>query len=115
MLTYNSSIATPTPYTQQQRSEALAGMRVKSPYPSYGRQQQDIMDALGGSNAAQFDLAATKANSDLEMEGMKAQQQMALSGLQQMAQGQQQQDQLRTQRLSGMNGLVSPLLQGLFS
>lgn len=115
MLTYNSQFNPPSPYTQQQRSEALAGLQMRNPYRGYGQNQQDILDAAGGVNAAGLDSAITKANADFDLQKMQSQQQLALAGLQQMAQGRQQQDQLATQRLGIANSFVSPILQGLFS
>jgi len=115
MLQYQSQFNPPTPYTQQQRSDALAGLHMQSPYKAYGQNQQDILNAAGDANAASLDAAATKANSDFELQRLQAQQQLALTGLQQMSQGQQQQNQLATQRLGVANSFISPLLQGLFS
>jgi hypothetical protein len=111
MLTYNSGFNPPAPYTQQQRSDALSGLRMQSPYASYGQHQQDILNAAGDANAASFDVAASKAAGDFELQKMQAQQQLALSGLQQMAQAESQRRQLASSRL----GTVSPLLQGLFT
>lgn len=115
MLTYDSKFNPPSPYTQQQRSDALAGLQMRAPYRGYGQNQQDILDAAAGANAAGLDSAITKANTDFDLQKMQAQQQLALAGLQNMAQSQQQQNQLATQRLGVANSFVSPILQGLFS
>jgi len=107
MLTYNSSFNPQSPYTPQQRADALAGLRMQSPYAAYGQNQQDILNAAGDANAAAFDIEASKTS----IARMQAQQQLALSGLQQMAQAESQQRQLANSRL----GMVNPLLQGLFT
>lgn len=111
MLTYNSSFNPQSPYTPQQRADALAGLRMQSPYAAYGQNQQDILNAAGDANAASFDVAASKAASDFDLQKMQTQQQLALSGLQQMSQAESQQRQLANSRL----GMISPLLQGLFT
>jgi len=111
VITYDSSFNPPLPYSQQQRADALAGLRMRSPYAAYGQNQQDILDSAGSINAAGFDAAASKANSDAELQQLQAKQALALSGLQQMSQAEDQQRKLASSRL----GVVSPLLQGLFS
>lgn len=111
MLQYNSGFNPPSPYTPQQRADALAGLRMQSPYASYGQNQQDVLDAAGGVNAAAFDAAASRATGDFELQKMQAQQNLALAGLQQMSQAESQQRQIANSRL----GSVSPLLQGLFT
>lgn len=88
---------------------------MRNPYRGYGQNQQDILDAAGGVGAAGLDSAITKANTDFDLQKMQAQQQLALAGLQQMSQAQQQQNQLATQRLGVANSFMSPILQGLFS
>lgn len=115
MLSYQSQFNPASPYTQQQRSDALAGLHAQNPYKAYGRNQQDILNAAGDANAAGFDLAATKANTDFDVQRLQAQQALALAGLQQQQQAQQQQNQLATQRLGIANSFMSPILQGLFS
>lgn len=115
MLNYSSSFNPPTPYTQQQRSAALSGLHMEKPYRGYGQNQQDILNAMEGGNAAGLNMEATKANTDYELQKQQAEQQIALAGLQQMSQAQQQQNQLATQRLGNMTGAISPLLGGLFS
>lgn len=115
MLTYDSQFNPPSPYTQKQRSEALAGLHLESPYRGYGKNQQDILNAAEGINAAGLDSSITKANTDFDLRKMQGEQQLALAGLQQMSQAQQQQNQLATQRLGVVNSFMSPLLQGLFS
>lgn len=113
-LSYNTHFNPPSPYTQQQRSSALAGLSMQNPYKEYGQQQQDILDAAGGANAAAFDMASTKANTDFEMDKLKSQQQLSLAGLQQMAEARQQEGQLANQRLGNATSFLSPLLSGLF-
>ncbi len=107
MITYNSKFNPPRSYSPQQRADALAGLQMQSPYAAYGQNQQDILDAVGGANAAAFDAQASKSDADR----MRAQQALALAGLQQMAQAEGNQRQAAASRF----GAISPLLQGLFS
>ncbi len=111
MISYNSQFNPPVPYSPQQRAAALSGLNMQSPYAAYGQNQQDVLDAAGSVNAAGFDVAVSKENADAEMQRMRAQQSLALAGLQQMSQAEDQQRQLASARLNS----VSPLLQGLFS
>lgn len=111
MFNFTTSLSSPPAYTDAQQAKALAGMRLRAPYAGYGRNQQDILNATGDANAASFGVATSKANSDIGLSRMQAQQQLALAGLQQLAQARQQRDQLATQRL----GVLNPLLGSLFS
>lgn len=114
MLDYNSTFNPPSPYTQQQRSEALAGLHMDHPYKQYGRNQQDILDSLEGQNAAQIGMQATKANADYDLQRNQAEQQLALAGLTQLSAAQQNQAQLANQRFGNMTSMLSPLLSNLF-
>jgi hypothetical protein len=115
MLTYNSSLQNHLPYSPLQRNSALAALTVKSPYGKFGSTHQDILNAMGGRNAANFDVAATKANADYQLAQQEAQRQLALQGLQQMSNAQQNQNELTNTRLQNMYGVANNLLGGLFN
>lgn len=110
---YTSSLNPQRPVTPQQQFDALAGL-TRSPYASYGQNQDDIMQGMGGSNAAKYSLAASRANADFDLEAMKARQELSLSGLQQLAEGERMQDELRTARSRLLGGFLNPILGGLF-
>lgn len=114
MITYTGTLANTPPISDALRSEAMDGMRRKSPW-KYPSQHGDIMRALGQENAVNFDRAATKANTDYQLEQQKAERELALSGLGQMAQAQQQQQQLANSRMQSALGMYSGLLSGLFN
>lgn len=89
-------------------------MTAKSPYTAYGQSHQDAMDRLGGINAETYASAAERANDEYDAAQRQAQQQLALAGLQQMAQAQQNKNDLGNNRLQQMTGFASSLLGGLF-
>lgn len=114
MLTYKSSLQNKPPVSDEFRSSALAGLRAGSPY-TYTQTHGDVYKSLGQENAVDFDIAATKANTDYQMKQQDAQRQLALQGLQQMATAQQNEQDLTNNRLQMMYGTVGDLLKGLFT
>jgi len=115
MLTYNTSLQNTPPYDDAQRADALKALAVRSPYGKFGSTHQDLLNAYGGSNAAQFDLASTKADTDYTLAKQQAERQLVLQGLQQVGQAQQNNQNLQNSRLQAMYGTASSLLGGLFS
>ena len=113
MLTYNTSLQNSPPYSQAQQATALAALTARSPY-HFNQNHQDVMNSLGSQNAAQFDLASTKANTDYQLQQQEAERQLVLNGLQSMAQGQQNQNSLQNERLQTLFGGAKSLLGGLF-
>lgn len=83
-------------------------------YRAYGQNHGDVLAALRDSNAASFDVAQTKADADQRVRQQEAQNQLVLQGLRQMDQAQQNDNSLRTSRLSALTGSVGSLLGGLF-
>jgi hypothetical protein len=114
MLNYSSPFNAPPPVSEQQLQAAMAGMRPKSPYGMYGQNHQDVLDALGGANASSFQRQAQRANDEFSMQERQAARQLALSGLNQMATTERNQQDLATSRLQQMTGTVSSLLGGLY-
>lgn len=114
MLTYQNTFNPPKAVDDTQRAAALSGLRGKNPYAAYGQQGQDIMAAMGDQNAAQYNLAADRANADMEQKQVAAQRDFALQGLQQMSQARQNQADYANARSAMGYGLVSNLLSGLF-
>lgn len=113
MLTYDTTLQAQPPVSQAEMSRAMKGIRLQSPY-GYSPQHQDVLNALGDQNAAQYALNAEKANADFGSRKLQAQRDVALQGLQQMSQAQQNQMDYANAR-SGMGyGLVNSLLSGLF-
>ena len=83
-------------------------------YRAYGQNHGDVLAALRDSNAASFDIAQAKAESDQQLRQQEAQNQLVLQGLRQMDQAQQNDNSLRASRLSTLTGSVGSLLGGLF-
>jgi hypothetical protein len=115
MLTYRDRPLPSQPYSEQQRAAAMGALRAGAPYEAYGQNQRDILAAAGDSNAASFNTAISKANSGFEQDRSQARQQLALSGLKQMVDAQNQNAQLQTQRLGMYGSFLNPILGGLFS
>jgi hypothetical protein len=115
MLNYKTSLQNKPPVSDQYRADALAGLRVKSPYAQYGSTHDDILMSRGDANAAQYDIDASKANADYQTKQQEAERQLVLQGLQMMDKGQQDQNNAYSTRLQRMTGVANNLLGGLFS
>jgi len=113
MLNYDSTLNAQPPVSSAQRQKAVRGMHIQSPY-GYSPQHQDLLNGLADQNAANYELGADEANATFGTRKLQAQRDLALTGLQQMAQAQNNQAELANAR-SGMGyGIVSNLLSGLF-
>lgn len=115
MLTYNSTLQDKQPYADHQRSAALADMRQRSPYTQMGQNHQDVLGALTDSAATSLDMQAYKANTDYSLQQQDAQRQLALAGLRQQAEAEQNERDLATNRLQMMTGFANNVLGGLFT
>lgn len=113
MITYNSGLQNAPPITEALLSSAKTDMLRKSPY-AYPGSHQDILSARGQGNMAQLRHSAEKANTDYGLQQQRAQNDLSLAGLQQMASAQQQQRQLATSRAGAAMNAYSGLLSGLF-
>lgn len=111
MLSYNTKL----PYQQPISDTQPAGLVPTSPYGSqYGRNHQDVLNYVGSMNADAYRRAAEGVNNDYAAQQRAAQQGLALAGLQQMAQAQQNQRDMANNRLGQMTGIANSLLGGLF-
>lgn len=111
MLNYNTQLH----YQQPVSDTQPAGLVPTSPYgKQYGRNHQDVLNYVGSMNADAYRRAAESVNNDYAAQQRTAQQGLALAGLQQMAQAQQNQRELSNSRLSQMTGIANSLLGGLF-
>ena len=113
-LSYTPNLINAPPYSPQQRESALAAITAPSPYGKYNQNHQDVMASLGGQAAAQFDMGATKANTDYALDQQRAERELLLQGLQQQAQKQQNQQSLTNTRLGNLYGLAGSVLGSLF-
>lgn len=109
MLTYNTSLQNASP-----GSAPLSGLRLQSPYSKYGSNHQDILNAMGDAAAADYDVAQSKANAAYTLSQQEAQNQLALRGLNQMSEAQQNRNSVYNTRLQNMFGVANNLLGGLF-
>lgn len=114
MLTYRSTLTSNPPSREIDAASASQSMRTPV-YAAYNQNHRDVLAALGGDSAARFNMEAEKANSDYRLAQLQAQRQLALSGLQQMAEAQQNQNALANTRLQNMTGFAGGLLKGLFN
>lgn len=114
MLEYTSYLSQGQPAPQATVAKAQAAFSARSPYAAYGPAHNDIMRSAGRENAALFDLAASKANTDFSLQEQQARNQLALAGLQQMGQQQDYERQLANSRMASVNGIFNSLLGGLY-
>lgn len=106
---------TELPYQQPVSDTQPAGITPVSPYgKKYGRNHQDVLNYVGSINADAYRRAAENVNDEYASRYRSTQQGLALAGLQQMAQSQQNQADLANSRLQQMTGFASGLLGGLF-
>ena len=84
---------------------------IRSPYAALGQSHSDVLAARMASSNADYRLAQDRGDADYGTKRRAAEQQLALGGLRQMAQAQQNQASLRDARI----GNVTSLLAGLFS
>lgn len=112
MLTYNTQLPFDQPAPNPQRG--MEAMQPRSPYGAFGSNHQDVLDYVGAMNAEKYGRAAESMNADYAAKQRAAQQGLALAGLQQMAQAQQNQQELSNSRLQQMTGFAGSLLGGLY-
>lgn len=111
MLRYTTQL----PFEQPVADTRPAGLTPTSPYgQAYGRNHQDVLNHAGAINADSYRRAAENVNNEYAAQQRAAQQGLALAGLQQMAQSQQNQQELANSRLNQMTGFAGSLLGGLY-
>lgn len=113
MLTYNSSLQNNPPIDPDY--PAMDAVRKRSPFTAFRQNHQDVFSAMGARQATALELEAQKANTDYALQQQQAQRDLALAGLTNMSQAQQNQTNLDTARLQNMVGFANSLLGGLFS
>ena len=109
MLKYTTSLKPPPIATNMD-----PGQWTKTPY-QYPGAHRDVLNAVGGANAAAQDLATSRASTDQQMASQEAQRQLVLQGLQQLSGAQQNSHSLQNSRLQALTGTANSLLGGLFS
>lgn len=114
MLTYQSHLQSQPPFSDTQRDAALAAIRRSSPYKVFGQNHQDVLNALSESAAGALDMEAYRANADYQLRQQQSQRQLALAGLQQQAEAEQNRRNMSNSRLQSMVGFAGSLLGGLF-
>lgn len=115
MLQYTSTLPDRPPIDDAARNAALGSIRARSPFDSFGQNHQDVLDALAERQAAELNSQARRANTDYTLQQQQAQRQLALEGLNQMGQAEQNQNSLANTRLQNMVGFAGGLLRGLFN
>lgn len=95
------------------RQEGLAGLAAPSPYKFPGS-HQDVYAAMAKTNATDFDRTAQSADIEMMTKSRDLQSQMALRGLEQMAQGQDMSRNVSNQIYGNQTGFLNGLLSGLY-
>ena len=95
------------------RQQAAGAFGAQSPF-AYQGPHQDVYANLAGQNATAFDRAAQVADIDNMKRTRDTQTQMALRGLEQMAQAQDNARQVGMQMYGNQTGFMNSLLSGLF-
>lgn len=96
------------------QSPNLLSRMPEAPY-SYPGTFGDSYNALKSGLEANMEMANRDANLAMQNRKLTAQRDTALSGLQNLAQAEEQQSSLRNQQRGMQLGLVNSLLSGLFS
>jgi hypothetical protein len=103
MLKYNTSLGFSPP-------QSLPAPDLQSPYGKYGSTHADLLKSQMMAQNADYDIAKSKGEIDYAVKQQAAERQLALQGLQQMSQAQQNQNSVANARF----GMVNSLLSGLF-
>ncbi|NBW15499.1 MAG: hypothetical protein EBR82_46685, partial [Caulobacteraceae bacterium] len=98
MLTYNTTLPNAPP-------RGLPAPQIQSPYGRFGSAHSDVLASQMGSNNADYELAKARGELDYATKRQAAEQQLALSGLQQMAQAQQNRNALVNSRVGAVSSL----------
>lgn len=115
MITYDSSLKNTPPVATPTQFPALEALQAKSPYHPTNQNQQDVLRGLAAGATPTLNMEAYQANSNYALAQQQARQQLALSGLQNMYQAQQNERDLGLRSLQNMTGFYNNLLSGLFS
>ena len=107
-LTYNTNLPYQPPV--QDRERVLASLASAPSQKGYGSNYADLNRSFAAENIANYNRAADQANFGYDVQRMGAQQQLALGGLQNMAEEQQRQRDLGAARLQNMRSALGALL-----
>lgn len=100
-----------SPFLRQQGQAVLSA---PSPF-SFAGPHADVYRSLAAQNATNFDRTATAVDAETMRAARDTQSQMALRGLQQMAQAQDNNRDLATRAQANQYGILNSLLRGLYS
>lgn len=117
MISYDTGIQSRAPVTPAMQQQALAGLASQG-VMQYPGSAADVYRARALASGIEYERAATDANNEHLANSQKAQQTAALAGLQQMAQAQQNENDLKARqqsaRMNYMQGGLNGLLSGVF-
>jgi len=113
MLTYDTGVRSNPPITPTIQQQALAGLLGGgASLPTTGP-AVDVYNAAAQSAAVDYERAAAAANNQYSANSQQAQNDIALQGAQQMAQAQQQQNDLDAKRRALTFGYTGQMMGGL--
>jgi hypothetical protein len=95
------------------RSAALRGLSAGSPFAQPGS-HADVYASLASKNATDYDRAVQMQDAEQVQRARDAQQQLALRGLEQASQQQQNMTGLANRRMEMSSGYLNSILGGLF-
>lgn len=110
---YNTQLPVQPAVSPALRQQGLAALSAPSPMAFPGA-HADVYAGLAAQNATGFDRSAQQINADYMKQARDTQVQMALRGLDQMAQAQDSQRNLASQVNANNSGFLNSLLQGLY-
>jgi hypothetical protein len=113
MINLYNNYPTDPPVPDGVRQQALQGLRMASPYEAYNQNHADNLMAAQDQATAQYNLAASQANTEYEMRRRDSERQSALAGLGLMYDARQQDLDMGNRRLDTMLG-IPRMLGGLF-
>lgn len=109
MFTYNSTLKGSAPFSDDIRARMQRDLSGASPYAAYRGNAADVFRSASAGARENVEATGNAANFAHASRVNDAQRQLALSGLQMMADGQQRSQDVANARLSGVNGLLSGL------
>lgn len=114
MMNYRTQLPVSPAVTPALRQQATAALSAPSPF-AFAGQHQDVYAPLAAANATAFDRGATEADAAVMQRARDTQIQMALRGLEQMSQAQDNQRALAMRAYENQGGFLNSLLRGLYS
>lgn len=121
MLSYDTGIKNTPPVTPGMQQQALAGLAAQGGVLQYPGSAGDVYRARALAAGLDYERAAAATNNEYLANAQKAQQSTALAGLQQMAQAQQnandlanRQQSMKLDYLGKMSGGLNGLLGNIF-